>query len=135
MLSNQPLVGLAGPWISGGIEFNWPQHHRPSTYAPVDYLLKENPDGSCTVHLSEIDKMYGTKGIASITLYPGKAYIEIKGRLYNNTDLPQTLPLVGKPGGSRQRSHLLRLPAGRQRCYGPRKTGSLHLPHRHRGIL
>ena len=25
------LVGLAGPWISGGIEFNWPQHHRPTT--------------------------------------------------------------------------------------------------------
>lgn len=23
------LVGLTGPWISGGIEFNWPQHHRP----------------------------------------------------------------------------------------------------------
>ncbi|MBQ6122620.1 MAG: DUF5107 domain-containing protein, partial [Clostridia bacterium] len=21
------LVGLTGPWISGGIEFNWPQHH------------------------------------------------------------------------------------------------------------
>ena len=28
------LVGLAGPWISGGIEFNWPQHHRPSTFSP-----------------------------------------------------------------------------------------------------
>ena len=28
------LVGLLGPWISGGIEFNWPQHHRPSTYMP-----------------------------------------------------------------------------------------------------
>ena len=25
------LVGLAGPWISGGVEFNWPQHHRPAT--------------------------------------------------------------------------------------------------------
>jgi hypothetical protein len=24
------LVGLAGPWISGGVEFNWPQHHRPA---------------------------------------------------------------------------------------------------------
>ena len=23
------LVGLTGSWISGGIEFNWPQHHRP----------------------------------------------------------------------------------------------------------
>lgn len=84
------LVGLTGPWISGGIEFNWPQHHRPSTYSPVDYTLSENPDGSCTIHVSEIDKMYGTKGMASISLYPGKAYIEIKGQLYNPTDLPQT---------------------------------------------
>ncbi len=84
------LVGLAGPWISGGIEFNWPQHHRPSTYAPVEYSLSGNADGSATVHLSETDKMYGTKGMASITLYPGKAYIEIRGRLYNRTDLPRT---------------------------------------------
>lgn len=84
------LVGLTGPWISGGIEFNWPQHHRPSTYSPVEYTTKESPDGSCTVFISEIDKMYGTKGMAAITLHPGKAYIEIKGQLYNNTDLPQT---------------------------------------------
>ncbi len=84
------LVGLTGPWISGGIEFNWPQHHRPSTYSPVDYKIVENPDGSCTVHLSETDRMYGTKGMASVSLYPGKAYIEIKGQLYNGTDLPQT---------------------------------------------
>lgn len=84
------LVGLTGPWISGGIEFNWPQHHRPSTYSPVDYTLSENQDGSCTVYVSETDKMYGTKGMAAISLYPGKAYIEIKGQLYNHTDLPQT---------------------------------------------
>ena len=43
------LVGLCGPWISGGIEFNWPQHHRPSTYSPVDSLIVENEDGSVTV--------------------------------------------------------------------------------------
>lgn len=84
------LVGLTGPWISGGIEFNWPQHHRPSTYSPVDYTITTNPDGSCTVYVSETDKMYGTKGMAAISLYPGKAYIEIKGQLYNPTDLPQT---------------------------------------------
>ena len=35
------LVGLTGPWISGGIEFNWPQHHRPTTFLPVDYVLSE----------------------------------------------------------------------------------------------
>ncbi|STV18554.1 putative transferase [Klebsiella pneumoniae subsp. pneumoniae] len=32
------LVGLLGPWISGGIEFNWPQHHRPTTFKPVDFF-------------------------------------------------------------------------------------------------
>ena len=69
------LVGLTGPWISGGIEFNWPQHHRPSTYSPVDYHFEEHEDGSSTVYVSEIDKMYGTKGMASFTLYPDKAYI------------------------------------------------------------
>jgi hypothetical protein len=35
------LVGLAGPWISGGVEFNWPQHHRPGTYMPADLHIEE----------------------------------------------------------------------------------------------
>ena len=43
------LVGLCGPWISGGIEFNWPQHHRPSTFSPVDFSIEEQEDGSKTV--------------------------------------------------------------------------------------
>ncbi|MDQ0877823.1 hypothetical protein QFZ77_006482 [Paenibacillus sp. V4I3] len=84
------LVGLAGPWISGGIEFNWPQHHRPNTYGPVEYKLSENEDGSATVWVSEIDRMYGTKVTAGFTLYPGKAYLEISAQLYNRTPEPQT---------------------------------------------
>lgn len=84
------LVGLAGPWISGGIEFNWPQHHRPSTFDPVDCTFTENADGSATVTVSEIEKMHRTKGMAKYTLYPDKAYLEIKGQLYNQTDRPQT---------------------------------------------
>ena len=84
------LVGLAGPWISGGIEFNWPQHHRPSTFDSVDYTIQENADGSATILVSEIEKMHRTKGMAKYTLYPDKAYLEIKGQLYNQTDRPQT---------------------------------------------
>lgn len=84
------LVGLTGPWISGGIEFNWPQHHRPTTFLPVDHEICENEDGSVSVLLHDVDQMYGTKGIAKISLYPGKAYIEITGQLYNRTALPQT---------------------------------------------
>ncbi|SFE43518.1 Tfp pilus assembly protein PilF [Chitinophaga sp. CF118] len=84
------LVGLAGPWISGGIEFNWPQHHRPSTFEAVDYTIEENADGSKTVWVNEIEVMFRTKGMAGFTLYPGKAYLEIKGKLFNRTPFPQT---------------------------------------------
>ena len=84
------LVGLAGPWISGGIEFNWPQHHRPTTYMPADHIIKENEDGSVTVWCSEMEKMFHQKGMAGFTLRPGCAYLEIKGVLYNRTDVPQT---------------------------------------------
>ena len=84
------LVGLAGPWISGGIEFNWPQHHRPTTYMPVDTCIEENADGSVSVWVSEMEKMFHQKGMAGFTLRPGCAYLEIKGRLYNRTDVPQT---------------------------------------------
>ncbi len=84
------LVGLAGPWISGGLEFNWPQHHRPSTFLSVDCDIVKNPDGSQTIWCSEIDRMSGTKGMHGFTLYPGKAYLEIKVRLFNRTALPQT---------------------------------------------
>ncbi|SMD08992.1 DUF5107 domain-containing protein [Pedobacter nyackensis] len=84
------LVGLTGPWISGGIEFNWPQHHRPSTFDPIDFTIEKHPDGSKTVWVNEIEQMFHTKGMAGFTLYPDKAYIEIKAKLFNRTDLPQT---------------------------------------------
>ncbi len=84
------LVGLTGPWISGGIEFNWPQHHRPSTFLPVDSTIEENADGSVTVWVNEQERMFHQKGMAGFTLRPGCAFLEIKGVLYNRTDCPQT---------------------------------------------
>lgn len=84
------LVGLTGPWLSGGIEFNWPQHHRPSTYEQVDFMIEENTDGSKTVWCNEIERMFRTRGMAGFTIYPDKAYMEIKVKLYNRTSQPQT---------------------------------------------
>lgn len=84
------LVGLTGPWISGGIEFNWPQHHRPSTFLPVDYCIRSNDDGSKTIWVNEMEIMTHQKGMAGFTLYPGKAYLEVKGRLFNRTPFPQS---------------------------------------------
>jgi tetratricopeptide (TPR) repeat protein len=84
------LVGLTGPWISGGIEFNWPQHHRPSTFEPVDCTIEHNKDGSKTIWVNEVEIMFRTKGMAGFTLYPGKAYLEIKGKVFNRTIFPQS---------------------------------------------
>ncbi len=84
------LVGLTGPWISGGIEFNWPQHHRPSTFEPVDHTITSHEDGSKTVWVNEVERMFRTKGMAGFTMYPDRAYLEIKGRVYNRTPFPQT---------------------------------------------
>jgi tetratricopeptide (TPR) repeat protein len=84
------LVGLAGPWISGGIEFNWPQHHRPTTFAPVDWRIETQPDGSKTVWCAEIERMFRTKGMHGFTLHPDRAIVEINVQLYNRTSEPQT---------------------------------------------
>ena len=94
------LVGLAGPWISGGIEFNWPQHHRPSTFDPVDWRIEEHADGSKTIWCAEIERMFRTKGMHGFTLYPDRAYLEIDVQLYNRTSEPQTFLWWANPAVS-----------------------------------
>ncbi len=84
------LVGLAGPWISGGVEFNWPQHHRPGTYMPADVHTQEDADGSRTVWMSEHDPLNRIKGMHGICLKPDSALVELKARLYNRTPFTQT---------------------------------------------
>ena len=95
LIYNQPvikpaLVGLAGPWISGGIEFNWPQHHRPATFLPVDFEIEEHADGSKTIWCSDHDPMCRMKGMHGVCLHPGKSFLELKVRAYNRTPYVQT---------------------------------------------
>ena len=84
------LVGLAGPWISGGVEFNWPQHHRPATFMATDVNIERHASGAITVWCSDHDPMSRMKGMHGICLHPGKAYIELKVRAYNRTELVQS---------------------------------------------
>lgn len=84
------LVGLAGPWISGGIEFNWPQHHRPSTFMPADVHVEHESDGAITVWLSEHDPMARMKGMHGVRLRPGSSALELRARVYNRTGDTQT---------------------------------------------
>ena len=84
------LVGLAGPWVSGGIEFNWPQHHRPATFLPTDFELEHESDGSVTAWFSDHDPFTRMKGMHGIRLRPESSVVEARVRLVNRTDVPQT---------------------------------------------
>ena len=84
------LVGLAGPWISGGVEFNWPQHHRPATFMPVETEIESGSDGSVTIWCSDHDPMLRMKGMHGVCLSPDRAVIELKVRLFNRTQFTQT---------------------------------------------
>ena len=84
------LVGLAGPWVSGGVEFNWPQHHRPATFMPTDVEIEKGEDGSVTVWMSDHDPLTRMRGTHGICLKPGSCLVELKARLYNRTPFTQT---------------------------------------------
>ena len=80
------LIGVLGSWISGGVEFNWPFHHRASGFMPCDFTVEEREDGSVACHLSEHDPIDRMKGMVSVILRPDCKYFETKMRLYNRTD-------------------------------------------------
>lgn len=84
------LVGLTGPWISGGVEFNWPQHHRPATFLPTDVEIEHEPDGSVTVWCSDHDPFTRMKGMHGVRLRPGSSRIELRVRLLNRSEVRQS---------------------------------------------
>ncbi|HZZ39591.1 MAG TPA: DUF5107 domain-containing protein [Acidobacteriaceae bacterium] len=84
------LVGLAGPWISGGVEFNWPQHHRPATFLPVEVAIEREDDGAVIAWCSDHDPISRMKGMHGVCLRPGCAFIELRVRLFNRTWDTQT---------------------------------------------
>ena len=79
------LIGCLGSWISGGVEFNWPFHHRASTFMPTDYTIENLPDGGVAVWLSEHDPINRMKGMVGIILKPDEALFETRVKLCNRT--------------------------------------------------
>ncbi|KAF2412076.1 hypothetical protein B1729_17065 [Microbacterium sp. B35-04] len=84
------LVGLAGPWISGGVEFNWPQHHRPATYLPVEASIEYDDDGTVTVWCHDHDPFARMSAQHGVRLRGGSSVVELAVRLHNRTDERQT---------------------------------------------
>lgn len=84
------LIGTLGAWVSGGIEWCFPHHHRTSTLMKSDYRMVNNPDGSATVWIGETEKTMDMRGVIGMTLRPGKSYIEVDYRINNTHTLTKT---------------------------------------------
>ena len=80
------LIGMLGSWISGGIEFNWPYHHRASTMLPCDWEIVEDESG-ITVWMSEHEPVDRMKGMFGIYLASDRAIFETRMKVSNRTSM------------------------------------------------
>jgi tetratricopeptide (TPR) repeat protein len=79
------LIGMLGAWISGGVEWCVFHHHRNTTHMPVDYAVRENPDGSATVWIGETERRHRMRWTIALTLRPGASYLEAAVTMRNRT--------------------------------------------------
>ncbi len=85
-------IAMRGPWTSGGIEINFGSiGHAPTTATPVDYLTRENEDGSVSCVVGAMDLSSRTEWRVEIRLPKDKAYFETRSLLYNPTELSTSL--------------------------------------------
>jgi tetratricopeptide (TPR) repeat protein len=85
------LISLLGAWISGGIEWDLPHHHRATSFLPVQYKIEEGADGSKTVWVGELELRDRMCWAVGVTLHPGKSYLEASFRMINRTPLPTSM--------------------------------------------
>ncbi|HBY60228.1 MAG TPA: DUF5107 domain-containing protein [Solibacterales bacterium] len=85
------LIGMLGAWISGGVEWNIPHHHRASSFLPVQYKLTENADGSKTVWVGELEIRHRMRWAVGLTLAPGRSYVKADVRLVNRSPLANSM--------------------------------------------
>ena len=88
-LRPKPL-GRRGAWGPVGIEFNFPSAHSPTTLSPVDAVLRENPDGSGSIVIGDIERVSRMRYSIDVTLRPGVCALFAVVTLHNRTALPQS---------------------------------------------
>jgi hypothetical protein len=77
------MVALRGAWVSGGIEWNFPDGHTLTTVAPVDYVYRTEADGSAAVAVGDTERVQGMQWQVILRLRPGTRVLESEVTLNN----------------------------------------------------
>lgn len=86
------LIGMTGAWMSGGVEWNIPHHHRPSSNIPVDWQIsRDERDGSAAIWVGETELRHRMKWTVGLKVYPGRSYIEANVKIQNRSALVQSM--------------------------------------------
>jgi|SRR5271157_665443 len=85
------LISILGAWISGGVEWNIPHHHRATSFLPIEYKVEDAADGSRTVWIGELELRDRMRWAVGYTLRPGKSYLEARLRILNRTPVETSM--------------------------------------------
>lgn len=81
-------IGIRGAWVSGGIEWNFPNGHTVTSSSPVDCAIRDNADGSASLLFGDLERISRMRWSVALTLYPGRACFETEMHLNNRTAFP-----------------------------------------------
>ena len=83
-------IAMRGPWVSGGIEFNFGiLGHAPSSATPVDWCVRTNADGSASYFASSDEFVTRSRWQVEVRLRPGAAQFETQTTWFNASGLDQ----------------------------------------------
>jgi tetratricopeptide (TPR) repeat protein len=80
-------IGYRGAWAAFGIEFNFPVSHNWVSMSPVQFSFAKHPDGSASVWVGNIDRVYGMEWLVELRLRPGSTVLEEHVTLNNRSDV------------------------------------------------
>jgi tetratricopeptide (TPR) repeat protein len=84
------LVARRGAWISGGIEFNFPQGHTCVTVSPVSSAITQDPEtGGASIHVGAVDRVSRMRWSVRLSLLPGEARLRQDVMLHNPRPIRQ----------------------------------------------
>src|SRR5262245_31009119 len=82
------MVALRGAWVSGGIEWNFPDGHTLTTVAPIDYVMRTESDGSAAVAIGDTERVQRMQWQVILRLRPGTRVLESEVTLNNRRNVP-----------------------------------------------
>ena len=82
------MVAIRGAWVSGGIEWNFPDGHTLTTVAPIDYITRTEADGSVAVAVGDTERVQRMQWQVIMRLRPGRRVLETEVTLNNRRLVP-----------------------------------------------